>query len=187
MLLVYVFIALLLPILRTLRRAPSVYHRIFCKVFSIKKLYDIIYYNLFWNSTLKYIIEGYLALTLESLTLMKNGLNWSTNLNIEEAVFAIVTMIVCGVAPVAMTVYFIINFTQFRNQTFLKKFSSVIEDFNYRYKWSCMFIPLFCYRRLVMSLLIVFMPRYEYAQVQLITLSCVFVVIFYGYSNVYQT
>jgi hypothetical protein len=38
-----------------------------------------------------------------------------------------------------------------------------------------------------MSLIIVFLPAYPYAQVQLITLSCVFVVIFFGYSNVYQT
>jgi hypothetical protein len=38
-----------------------------------------------------------------------------------------------------------------------------------------------------MSLIIVFLPAYPYAQVQLITLSCVFVVIFFGYSNVYKT
>ena len=149
---------LILLILRILRRAAAVYDRIFCKVFSIKKLYDTIYLFLFWNATFKYIIEGYLALTLESITLMKKGLNWNTNLNIEEAVFGIITMIVCGIAPLAMTVFFIINFSQFRHKKFLQRFGSIIEDFNYRYKWSCMFISLFCYRRLVISLLIVFMP-----------------------------
>jgi hypothetical protein len=36
-----------------------------------------------------------------------------------------------------------------------------------------------------MCLLIVFCSSYPFLQVQLITQSCVFVVIFYGYSNVY--
>jgi hypothetical protein len=136
---------------------------------------------------LRYIIEGYLALTLESLTVMNKGLYWNTILNIEEALFAIITMIVCGFAPLTITVYFIINFTQFRNQEFLKRFSSVIKDFNYRNKWSAMFISIFCYRRLVMTLIIVFLPSHPYAQIQLITLSCVLVVIIFGYSNVYKT
>ena len=149
---------LLLLILRTIRREPAVYDKIFCKVFSMKKLYDKIYFNLFWNSTFKFIIEGYIELTLESLILMKKGLNWSTNLDREEAVFVIITMMVCGIAPLAMTVYFIINFTQFRNKIFLKRFSSVIGEFNYRSKWSSIVISIFCYRRLVMSLLIVFLP-----------------------------
>jgi hypothetical protein len=127
----------------------------------------MIYFNLFWNSTLKYIIEGYLQLTLESLILMNKGLDWSTGLNKKQAFFAIITMIVCGIAPLAITVYFIIYFTQFRNKKFLQRFSSVIEELNYRNKWSSIFISIFCYRRLVLSLLIVFLPSYPYAQVQL--------------------
>jgi hypothetical protein len=38
-----------------------------------------------------------------------------------------------------------------------------------------------------LSLLIVFLPSYPYSQIQLITLSCVLVVIILGYSNAYQT
>ena len=95
-------------------------------------------------------------------------------------------MIVISIAPLAMSVYFTIRFNLFRNKDFLLRFSSVIGDFNYRKKISSIFISIFCYRRLVMSLLIVFLPLYPYAQVQLMTLSCVFVIILYGYSNVYQ-
>jgi valyl-tRNA synthetase len=40
-------------------------------------------------------------------------------------------MIVCGIAPLVITVYFIIYFTQFRNKKFLQRFSSVIEELNY--------------------------------------------------------
>ena len=67
------------------------------------------------------------------------------------------------------------------------RYSSIIGDFNYRCRWSPIFISIFCYRRLILSLLTVLLPYYPYAQVQLITLSCIFVVIFYGYSNVYKT
>ena len=95
-------------------------------------------------------------------------------------------MIVISIAPLAMSVYFTIRFNLFRNKDFLLRFSSVIGDFSYRKKISSIFISIFCYRRLVMSLLIVFLPLYPYAQVQLMTLSCVFVIIIYGYSNVYQ-
>ncbi len=74
-------------------------------------------------------------------------------------------MIVCGIAPLAMTVYFIFKISQFRNKQFLRRFSSVIRDFNYRYKWSSMYISIFCYRRLFLSLLIVFLPTYPSAQI----------------------
>ncbi len=71
---------LLLPIFCLLRRVPDVYERIFCKHF-IEKSIDKIYYILFWNSTFRYIIEGYLALTLESISFMNKGLDWTTALN----------------------------------------------------------------------------------------------------------
>ncbi len=131
-------------------------------------------------------MEGYLALTLESLTLLSKGLRWSTDLNKKENLFAIVTMIVCAFAPLGMTFFFTKNFTQFRNSKFLLRFSSIIGEFNWRNKWSSIFICIFCYRRLILSLLIVFLPSYPYAQIQLGTFSCVSVVILYGYSNVYR-
>ena len=85
MLLVYVLMVVLLLIIMLLRNVSDVYNRIYCKVFSkvysIYKLKDFLHYNLFWNSTFKFIIEGYLALTLESLILMKKGIDWSTSLN----------------------------------------------------------------------------------------------------------
>ncbi len=132
-------------------------------------------------------MEGYLTLTFQSLTLMNQGLNWSSNLNRIESIFLIITMIVCCSAPMAITWYFIKNFTHYREKQFLRRFRSVIRDFNYRFKWNSVFVSLFCYRRLVMSLLIVFLPSYPFAQVQLITQSSAFVIIIYGYSNVYQT
>jgi hypothetical protein len=60
-----------------LRKASAVFDRNKC----IKKIEDLLSYTLFWNSTFRYIIEGYMALTLESLTLIRNGLDWSTALN----------------------------------------------------------------------------------------------------------
>jgi hypothetical protein len=178
--------ALLLVLLMALRKANCIYDKIFCKFCSIKKLKDKIHYNLLWNSTLKFVMEGYLALTLESLTLLTKGLSWSAGLNIKENLFAIVIMIVCALAPLTMTFFFTKNFTKFRDSKFLLRYSSVIEELNWRNRWSSMFICIFCYRRLILSLLIVFLPSYPYAQIQLLTFSCVSVVIFYGYSNAHR-
>ncbi len=177
---------ILLILFMALRKAVCVYDRVFCKFCSIKKLNDIIHQNLFWNSTLKFVMEGYLALTLESLTLLSKGLSWSNGLNKKENLFAIVIMIVCAFAPLRMTYFFTKNFTQFRDRKFLHRFSSIVVEFNWRNKWSSIFICIFCYRRLILSLLIVFLPSYPYAQIQIMTYSCVCVVIFYGHSNVYR-
>jgi hypothetical protein len=40
---------------------------------------------------------------------MHQGLNWSNGINIAQAIFAIVTMIICGVAPAGMTFFFTIK------------------------------------------------------------------------------
>jgi hypothetical protein len=68
---------------------------------------------------LKFIIEGYLALTLESLKLMNKGFSWGTDLNKKENLFAIAAMSVCGFAPLIMTVCFIFHFSSLRKKEFL--------------------------------------------------------------------
>ncbi len=117
---------------------------------------------------------------------MNKGLDFYTEINRAQAVFAIITMIIFGIAPLLMTVYFRIRINNFRNALFLLRFSSIIGDFNYRERMCSLFISIFCYRRLVEAVLIVFLPSKPYAQVQIMTISCVFVVIMFGYSNVYQ-
>ena len=59
-LIVFSFLFLVLMVLFVLRKT------LLCldKSFIVKKLYDKIHFKLFWNSTLRYIIESYLALTL---------------------------------------------------------------------------------------------------------------------------
>jgi hypothetical protein len=72
----YVLMLVLLLCFILLRKASAVFDR----NTSIKKIEDYLRYTLFWNSTFRYIVEGYLALTLESLTLIRNRLDWSTAL-----------------------------------------------------------------------------------------------------------
>ncbi len=72
----YVLMLVFLLCFILLRKASAVFDR----NTSIKKIEDYLRYTLFWNSTFRYIVEGYLALTLESLTLMRNRLDWSNPL-----------------------------------------------------------------------------------------------------------
>jgi hypothetical protein len=106
MLPIYVLMLVFLLFFMLLRKASALFSRNCCT-----KVYDYFYYNLFWNSTFRYIIEGYLAFTLESLTLMNKGLDWSNALNVKQDLFAIISLTFCGFVPLAMTLFFIRNFT----------------------------------------------------------------------------
>jgi hypothetical protein len=71
-----------------------------------KLIYKKIKAYLFWNSTLRFIMEGYISMSLYSLTLANEGFNWSDQLDRAQGVFAIIVIIICGVAPIAMTTFF---------------------------------------------------------------------------------
>jgi hypothetical protein len=122
---------------------------------------------------------------MTSLTLAYSGFSWSSYLNRAQAVFSIITLLVCSVSPLAMTVYFATRINMFRDKQFLDRFSSVIGDLNWRNRLSSFFISIFCYRRMALILITVFVATYPCSQVQLTVVSCMMVIIFFGYTNAY--
>jgi hypothetical protein len=62
--------------------------------------------------------------------LARSGFDWSTNLNRKQALFAIMNLIVCPVAPVVLTIFLKRRIKYFRDKAFLQRFGSVIGDFN---------------------------------------------------------
>jgi hypothetical protein len=95
-------------------------------------------------------------------------------------------LLICILAPVAMTVYFRKNHKLFRQKTFVKRFGEVVNNLNFRDKNAANYFVIFCYRRLFLVALIVFLQDYPYAQIQLMCLSCSYVVISVGHSNIYR-
>lgn len=92
----------------------------------MNQMINVVYYkirnNIFWNGTLRYIIEGYMELTLGSLLAIDTGLDWSSSFSRGTSLFSIVTLTVCCASPILMTVYFKRNFNKFRSTNFLNQF-----------------------------------------------------------------
>jgi hypothetical protein len=72
-------------------------------------------------------------------------------------------MAICGIAPMAMTLFFIFKIKYYRSELFIKRFGSIIKDLNFRSRFNSIYISTFCYRRLAEVVLIVFMAGYPYA------------------------
>jgi hypothetical protein len=103
---VLLFGVILLFVFLMLRVITQLSNRI-ASIRLFKTLYETLNRTLFWNSSLRYFIESYFSLSQHSLMLVRSGLNWSNHLNREQAIFAILTLVVCAVAPLVMTVFFI--------------------------------------------------------------------------------
>jgi hypothetical protein len=104
-------------------------------------------------------------ITVPCLTLARDGFNWSDNLSRSEAVFAIVSIFIYSIAPAAITFYFITRIKEYRTESFMRKFKGVIGEFNWKYRFNSVFISLFCYRRMVLVLLILFVGDFPNAQI----------------------
>ena len=62
----------------------------------------------------------------------------------------------------------------------------MIESLNFREKSSSNFIFVFCYRRLMQSLLIVFLSDRFFIQIQVMTAGTIFFIILAGWSGIYK-
>jgi hypothetical protein len=51
-------------------------------------------------------------------------------MNIAQGVFAIIAIVICGISPLAMSVYFRLKISLFKERKFQEKFGSVIGDLN---------------------------------------------------------
>jgi len=72
-----------------------------------EKYYDKVYYALFWNGILRYILESYFAVVLVNLQeIFIDGLNWSNPVRIIFSLLSLITLSVYTLAPLCMTVYF---------------------------------------------------------------------------------
>jgi hypothetical protein len=70
------------------------------------KIYIRINRYLFWNSTLRFLMEGYIGLALSSLSIAYQGYDWSDEINRAQAVFSIFSVVLCAISPMIMTFFF---------------------------------------------------------------------------------
>jgi hypothetical protein len=55
-------------------------------------------------------------MSLYSLTLVNQGFDWSNQIDIAQGVFAIIAIVICGVAPLSMSVYFSFRTNLFKEE-----------------------------------------------------------------------
>jgi hypothetical protein len=121
-----------------------------CSCWGIREYsYEKIKYNIFWNSTVRYLLESYIEVSLSSLSLLHFGEDIWSQEKFDESLFAIVALIILIVSPALVSLYLKAKIALFRDTEFLKSWKGVIVDLNPRYWQSSGFIALFCYRRLV--------------------------------------
>ena len=113
-------------------------------------------YQIFWNGTLRYFMEGYMALSLNSMLDLVQGLDWSSHFARLTSLFTWVILTMVFLVPVFLTIFFRWKFSMFNDPEFFDKFKDIISDLSYRSKYSSYFILIYCYRRLAQICLIVF-------------------------------
>jgi hypothetical protein len=141
-------------------------------------------HTLFWNAILRYIIEGYSTLSLLSLEQVIQ-LEWTDSMSKGKTVIAIITLLVLLFAPISMTIYFSNHLAQFWDASYQNKFKDIIDLYNPKTASHANHISIFCYRRLALAVLIVFAKNYPALQFICMHLSCISVLIAFGYSNVF--
>jgi hypothetical protein len=92
-----------------------------------------------------------------------------------------------AIAPARWTIFLRQNIKKFRKPSFKKKYGSMIENLNFKEKSSANQIAIFCYRRLMQSLLIVVFTEKYYFQIQIMTAGSTLFIISAGMSNVLKS
>jgi hypothetical protein len=80
-----------------------------------------------------------------------------------QTVVASLIILMALIVPVYLSCYLKKNIRLFRKPLFKKRFGSIIENLNFREKWSSNYIWIFCYRRLAQICLVVFVKDYYFA------------------------
>ena len=78
------------------------------------KCFLLIYYTVFWNQSVRYLMEGYLNLTYNSLTLLTNTPLFKNRDTIDQPLFALFILTICLFAPIVVSFYLAFKIDYFR-------------------------------------------------------------------------
>ena len=132
-----------------------------------KSAFDSLFYGLFFNQSSRFILESYTPLMQTLLENLHRGLNWSTLIYICLSANDVAFSIIYGLFPLAVTVYFYRKQDKFKKVWFRKRWEEIMGNLTWRRKSSAFYIAIFCYRRLLAALLVVFLADFPWAQVML--------------------
>ena len=94
----------------------------------LRKLYNKMYYFLFWNGITVYILESYSGVTLGNLQfLLKSNLNWNNPVKAVFGAISIITLFIYTVVPIYLVIYFRKNVHRFHLSTYRLRFKEAID------------------------------------------------------------
>ena len=116
----------------------------------------------FWNGILITLLEGYLGFIISALKRLQKGYRFDTLLQSFNSVYSFCYLGILFLAPIKMTRYFRRHIDKFKDPEFREKFGEVIEGLTHRREGAGNTFALFCYRRLLLVVLMVFMAEQNY-------------------------
>jgi hypothetical protein len=146
-----------------------------------------LYYLIFWNGCIRYLMESYLAVMMVNLNAMLNqGLTWSSPIYILLSLLSIITVATFAIAPIYMTIYFRNIKEKLKDDSFNLRFQEVVQILNPNSKSASNYFAIFCYRRLVNALLIVLLHDHSSYQVMIYICFNQYVIIANGKANPFK-
>lgn len=153
---------------------------------SIANKFQALMSSIFWNGPLRYWIESYASISLAYVTWSAIPKKWETGADWTINIFCILHFAVYIFSPIFVRKFFKRNFHRFKDPDFKRSFHEVIGRLNYHYDTSPNYFVIFCYRRLILMLLIVYLPEHgaQQVQIQMLVIQAVFISM--GFSYVYR-
>jgi hypothetical protein len=126
---------------------------------SIHKAYNKIKNAFIWNAPLRYWIESYISICLAYVSWYSLPRNWATGEDYTINIFCLSHLLVYTFSPYLFYRFLNRNFDRFKEPSFRRKFHEVLIKLNYRTTTSTNFFLVFCYRRLLLTVFIVFLTK----------------------------
>ena len=155
--------------------------RIFCfKVQWVKNCLIKIWRMIFWNLIIRTVLETYLEVSLVNMIKMYaiNDESWFETAGSTYSISILAGMtLFCLLTPV----FLIKKQAQFKNGNFISKYGALTQDMKTREKSVLFYHTFFMTRRLCFSVLIVYLAKRPWAQIQVLSFLCTIQLIYVGY------
>lgn len=122
------------------------------------KLYKLVHYfysRIVFSMVIRFLIEGYMELTLMTLV-ARYGRNWTLSGDKLSAVVELVFTVFLGVLPIFVFVFIWKLGKKFENKSFTEKYGSIYADLNMENPLSKWYNFVFIMRRLMITLAAIF-------------------------------
>ena len=138
---------------------------------------------LYWNGFIRLSMEAFFDIVLQSIINVHTA-DWSTPFSAEmySNVLALTFLVICCALPVFFFLFYCKRRNDWSNEEFRERFGVVLENsrtVEYAYEWTLLAVPLiFLVRRLILSLVLVFMGDFLWGQLAFLNFSSLGMVIF---------